>query len=78
MYVNMANCYRVVWSVCLSVRPSVGWSVTLVRPAKTAELIKMPFGLRTRVAQGTMCYMGVQIPMRRGNFDGVGAFHCKV
>jgi len=32
---------RVAWSV--------GWSVTLVSPAKTAEPIEMPFALRTRV-----------------------------
>ena len=34
---------RVAWSVCRS----VGLSVTLVSPAKTAEPIEMPFGLRT-------------------------------
>ena len=28
---------------------SVGQSATVVRPAKTAQTIKMPFGLRTRV-----------------------------
>jgi len=28
---------------------SVGRSVTLVSPAKTAEVVEMPFGLRTRV-----------------------------
>jgi len=33
--------------VCL--RLSVGLSVTLVRPAETAEPIQMPFGLRTWV-----------------------------
>ena len=38
----------------LSVDLSVGLSVTLVSPAKTAEPIEMPFGLRTRVGQGTM------------------------
>ena len=31
---------------------SVCRSVTLVSPAKTAEPIEMPFGLRTRVAPG--------------------------
>jgi len=30
---------------------SVGLSVTLVNPAKTAEPIEMPFGLWTRVSQ---------------------------
>jgi len=38
----------VAWSVGLS----VGLSVTLVSPAKTAELIEIPFGLRTRVGSG--------------------------
>ena len=31
---------------------TVGLSVTLVRPAKTAESIEVPFGLRTRVGPG--------------------------
>jgi len=31
---------------------SVGLSVTLVSPAKTAEPIEMPFGLRTRMGPG--------------------------
>jgi len=35
---------RVAWSVCRS--------VTVSSPAKTAEPIKMPFGLRTRVGPG--------------------------
>ena len=37
---------RVAWSV----GRSVGLSVTLVSPAKTAAPIEMPFGLRTRVS----------------------------
>jgi len=37
---------RVAWSV--------GLSVTLVSPAKTAALIELPFGLRTWVGPGTM------------------------
>jgi len=41
---------RVAWSVGLS----VGRSVTVVSPAKTAELIEMPFGMLTRV-EGTTC-----------------------
>jgi len=53
------------------VASSVGWpiglSVTLVSPAKTAEPIDMPFGLWARVY-----YVGVQIPMGRGNFEGEG------
>jgi len=44
--VDAAYCYRPSSMVCLS--------VTVVSPAKTAELIEMLFGLRTRVAQGTM------------------------
>ena len=39
---------RVAWSV----GPSVGLFVTLVSPAKTAEPIEMPFGLRTLVGPG--------------------------
>jgi len=33
---------------------SVGLSVTIVSPAKTAELIEMSFGIWTWVDQGTM------------------------
>jgi len=33
----------------MSVCRSVCLSVTIMSPAKTAELIEMPFGLRTRV-----------------------------
>jgi len=44
MYVDAAYCYRPSGVVC---RP-----VTLVSPAKTAEPIKILFGLRTRVGQG--------------------------
>ena len=44
-YVDVAYCYRrVPWFIVLS--------VTLVSPAKTAEPIKMPFGLRTPVGPG--------------------------
>ena len=35
--------------VCLSVRPSVRLSVTTVSRTQTAELIEMPFGMRSRV-----------------------------
>jgi len=37
----------------MSVGQLVGLSVTVVSPAKMAEPIKMPFGLKTRVGQGT-------------------------
>ena len=33
---------------------------------KTAEPIEMPFGLWTRMVQGSMYYMGVQIPPCKG------------
>jgi len=36
--------------------------VTLVSPAKMAEPIKMPFGLRTRMDPGNRVLDGVQIP----------------
>jgi len=39
---------RVTWSVCLS----VGLSVTIVSPTKTAERIEMPFGLWAWVGPG--------------------------
>jgi len=45
-------------------------SVTLVSPAKTAEPIEMPFGLRARVDPGNHVLDGVQIPMGKGNFEG--------
>ena len=35
----------VAWSLCRS--------VTIVRPAKMTQTIAMPFGLRTKVGQGT-------------------------
>ena len=44
-YVDAVYCYRPSSVVCLS----VGLSVKLVSPAKTTELIEMPFGLRTGV-----------------------------
>jgi len=50
---------------------SVGLSVTLVSPAKTAAPIKMPFGLRTQV--GPRYYVldgGPDHPMGRGSFEG--------
>jgi len=45
---------------------SVGLSVTLVSPAEMAELIEMPFGLRTRVGPGNHMFDGVQIPAWEG------------
>jgi len=51
---------RVAWSV--------GLSVTLVSPAKTAAPIEMPFGLRTRVSPRNHVLDGVQIPHGKGQF----------
>jgi len=46
-YVDAAYCYRPSSVVCPSVCRSLSMSVTLVIPAKTAEPIEMPFGLRS-------------------------------
>ena len=48
--------------VCLS----VGLSVTLLSPAKTAEPIKMPFGLRTWLGPRDHVLDGVQIQPWQG------------
>jgi len=37
---------------------------------KMAAPISMPFGFALGLTQGIMCYMGFQIPMARGNFEG--------
>ena len=55
---------RVVWSV--------GWSVTLLSPAKTAESMEMPFRLRSQVGPGNHELDGVQIPHGKGQFSGGG------
>jgi len=52
-YVDAACCYRSSSVVCRS----VGLSVTVVSPAKMAEPIEMPFGMRTRV--GPRKYVGL-------------------
>ena len=60
---------RVAWSVCRS----VGLSVTLVNPAKTAEPIEMPFGLRTLLGPRDYVLDGGSDPtMGRGKFGGNG------
>jgi len=57
---------------------SVDRSVTLVRHAKTAEPIEMPFGFRTRVGPGNHVLDGdPDHPMGRGNFEGGWASRCK-
>ena len=79
MYADAAYCYRPTSVVCPSACHSVGLSVTLVSPAKTAEPIKMPFGLRTRVGLGNDALdKGSDPLMERGNSDGEGTSHCKV
>jgi len=57
-------CYsRVAWSV--------NRSITLVSPAKTDEMIQMPFGLNTLVGpRNHVLDGGPDAPMRRGNFEG--------
>ena len=82
-YCDAACRYRPSGVVCLSVDLSVSLSVcrsvTLVSPAKTAEPIEMPFGLRTRVGPGNhVLDGGSKSPMGRGNFEGEGASHCEV
>ena len=58
---------RVAWSVGLS----VGLSITLVSPAKTAAPIELPFGLRTWVGPGNhVLDGGPDPPMGRGKFLG--------
>jgi len=74
----MGYCYRTCSVVCQSVR--------VVSPAKTAELIVMPFGLRTwvgprnRVLDGAQesCIKWVQIPHGKVPFSGERLAHCKV
>ena len=62
---------RVAWSV--------GLSVTLVSPAKTAEPIEMPFELWTRVrTRNHVLDGGPDTPMGMSNFEGGGASRCKV
>ena len=61
---------RVAWSVCLS--------VTLVRPAKTAEPIEMPFGLKTRVGPENYVVDGSPDPPWEGAIFGERGAHCKV
>jgi len=53
---------RVAWSV--------GLSVTLVSPAKTAEPIELPFGLRTCVGPGNHVLDGGPDPHGKGQILG--------
>jgi len=75
MYVDVAYCYRPSSVVCRS----VGLSVTLVSPAKTAAPIELPFGLKTWVDPGNHALDGGPDPPWKGaNFWGEWASHCKV
>ena len=47
---------------------SVGQSVTLVSPAKTAESIEIPFGLRTRVGPKNHALDRGKMPHGKGQF----------
>jgi len=47
---------------------SVGLSVTIVSPAKTAESVDMLFGMWTRVGTRSHVLDGVQIPHAKGQF----------
>jgi len=59
----MTYCYRPTSVVCLS--------VTLVSPAKMAELMEITFGLRIWVGSGNhVLDGGPDPPMRRGSFEG--------
>ena len=57
---DAAYCYRHSSVVCLSVCQSVGRSVTVLSPAKTAQLIEMPFWLWARVGSRNHALDGVQ------------------
>jgi len=66
---------RVAWSV----GRSVGLSVTLLSPAKTAAPIEMPFGLRTRVGPGNhVLRRGPDPPWEGAILRGEKCAHCKV
>ena len=55
------------WPIVIDrVALSVYQSVTVVSPAKMAQPMKMLFGLRTPVGQGTMCQMGGPDPPWEG------------
>jgi len=55
---------------------SVGLSVTIVSPAKTAKSIEMPFGLWSRVGSWNHAD-GDPDPQVKGT-EGNGSAHCKV
>jgi len=76
-YVGAAYCYRpsIAWfvgrSICLSVCHTG-------EPCKTAELIEVPFGLRTRVGPGNHVLDGGPDPTWKGAIFGGKGSHAKV
>jgi len=79
--VDAAYCYQPSSMVCLLAGRSVGvslcLSVTLVSPAKMAEVIEMLFGLRTWVGPRNHVLDGVQMPPWKWTiFRGEEASHC--
>ena len=60
--VDAAYCYRPSSVVCRA--------VTLVSPAKTAEPIKIPFGLRTQIGPMKHVLDWRLDPYGKGNFEG--------
>ena len=66
---------RLAWSVGVS----VGLSVTLVSPAKTAEPIEMQFRLRTQMGpRNQVLDGGPDLTWQCAILRGKGASHCKV
>jgi len=63
-------------SIVTNVASSVGLSVTIVSPAKTADPIKMSFGSWTRV--GPMDHMGSRYPREGALLGEERAAHCEV
>jgi len=57
---------------------SVGLSVTIMRHAKTAEPINMPFGLWTRGPRNHVLDGGPDPPWEGAILREKGAAHCKV
>jgi len=69
---------EVAWSVCLSLGWSVGRSVTILSPAKTAEPIEMPFAVWTRVGPRNHVLGGGPDPRKKRQFrDGKRYLHGK-
>ena len=73
-YIEAAHCYRPNSVICRS----VSLSITEVSPAKPAESIEMPFGVRTRVGSRKHVRWRFRSPAERGKFKGERAARCKV